>query len=72
MTDNTTGPNPANDDPTPREYTVTIKVTLTKEITSDRTKIDDDLDRMTARIKQLLAVETGYAVDFTDFYGEEK
>ncbi|TXH51170.1 MAG: hypothetical protein E6Q97_18965 [Desulfurellales bacterium] len=71
-TEQHTGNNPAEDDPTEREYEVIVVLRLTKRIDSSAVKIDDDLDRMEARIKTALDVGMGYTLDFTEVTAEAK
>lgn len=71
-TEQHTGNNPAEDDSTEREYEVTIVLRLTKRIDSSAVRIDDDLDRMEARIKTALDVGMGYTLDFTEVTAEPK
>lgn len=71
-TEQYTGNNPAEDDPTEREYEVIITMRLTKRIDSSAVRIDDDLDRMEAHLKTAVAVGMGYTVDFKDIIAEPK
>lgn len=71
-TEQYTGNNPAEDDPTECEYEVIIVLRITKRIDSSAVKIGDDLDRMEARIKTALDVGMGYTLDFTEVTAEPK
>lgn len=72
MIDNITGPDPMEASREDREFAVTITVTLTKTITSSNAKIDDDIERMEARIHGLLGTQAGYAVEITQAEAEPK
>lgn len=71
-TEQYTGNNPIEDDATECEYEVIIVLRLTKRIDSSAVRIDDDLDRMEARIKTALDVGMGYTLDFTEVTAEPK
>ena len=72
MIDNITGPDPREASTDDRDFTVTISVTLNKTITSSNAKVDDDIERMEARIHGLLGTQAGYAVEITQAEAEPK
>ena len=72
MIDNITGPDPAESDPAPREYTVTIKLTLTRVTMSSATRIDDDIHAMVDSVEGLIKWGSAFEPNTTDFYAEAK
>lgn len=72
MTDNITGPDPRESSTEDRDFAVTITVTLTKTITSSNAKVDDDIERMEARIHGLMGTQAGYNVEITEAEAEPK
>ena len=72
MIDNITGPDPQEASREDRDFTITITVMLTKTITSCNAKVDNDLERMEARIHGLMGTQAGYAVEIISADAEPK